>query len=124
MNNTYERVQFRDKSKPPRPETTQTHLIIVSTSIGSTGKPLPSKFDARIDERLIVEQSRTPFVDGARALLKDNIASPGDLLIMRHAGSNVDALRASVGIAAGLTIAEDGPRFAKWTPPETRWRAE
>lgn len=76
------------------------------------------RFDARLGERLLLERSRTPFCDGARVLLREGLAQPGDLLIMRHAGSGHDALRAGVSVAAGLSVAEetaDGkPRFVKW----------
>jgi hypothetical protein len=122
-----ERLQLKDRSRPapPRPPTTQTHVIIASPSIGSSGKPVPGKFDARIDERVLAEQSRTPFCDAARALLEDGFASHHDILIMRHIGSEVDALKANIGIAAKLTVADEPrPRFARWTPPETRWRAQ
>jgi hypothetical protein len=138
-----ERVQFRDKSKPAplRPPSTQTHFIIVSPAIGSTGKPLPGKWDAGLTEtsasksdaekgktlegRLLVSQSRTPFRDAARCLLKDGTASEPDILIMRHLNASHDALKANIGIAAKLTVAEEPRlRFAKWTPPETRWRGQ
>jgi hypothetical protein len=84
------------------------------------GGTIPGKFEARLGERLIVEASRTPFCDGARVLLAQGLAAPGDLLIMRHAGSGCDALTAAVGVAAGLTVKEetaDGkPRFVSWQP--------
>ena len=50
----------------------------------------------------------TPLLDGARALLARGIAQPDDTIAMRHTGSHVDALRARVGVAAGLAI-EDRP---------------
>jgi hypothetical protein len=120
-----ERVRFKDKPHPAPPHPPTTRTIIVSPSIGFTEKPLPGKFDAHLGERLLVQQSRTPFVDAARILLGDGTASAGDMLVMRHAGSSHDALKANIGIAAKLTVAEEPrPRFAKWTPPETRWRGQ
>ena len=41
-------------------------------------------------------------------LLAQGSAQPEDTIVMRHAGSDVDALRARVGTAAGLAI-EDRP---------------
>ena len=79
------------------------------------------KSDALIGGRQIVAMSRTPFCDGARALLADGTALPGDALIMRRASSEHDALKATVGVAARLTVAESAtPRFAKWVAPEAR----
>jgi hypothetical protein len=41
---------------------------------------------------------------------------------MRHAGSDTIALKATVGVAAGLTVSEEGstgaPQFTKWQPFE------
>jgi hypothetical protein len=42
---------------------------------------------------------------------------PDTTLVMRHAGSDVMALRGRLGIAAGLTFDEyNGTRFAPWKP--------
>jgi hypothetical protein len=61
------------------------------------------------------------FLDAARELLRSGIAEPNDVLIMQHASSHTEALRANIGIAAKLTIEErdDGPhsiRFVAWKP--------
>jgi hypothetical protein len=96
------------------------HVISLMSACKRNGDLLPGKFDGYIGERQIVAASRTPFCDGARALLADGSARPNDSLIMRHAGSQHDALRASVAVAAKLTIKEetkDGkPRFESWHP--------
>jgi hypothetical protein len=96
------------------------HTINVVPACKHNGKLLPGKFDAFINERRIVVASRTPFCDGARVLLAEGLAMPSDVLIMRHAGSQVDALKAAVGVAAKLTVKEetaDGkPRFGSWRP--------
>jgi hypothetical protein len=88
------------------------------------GGTIPGKFDVRHGDRLIVDASRTPFCDGARVLLAEGIAVPGDMLIMRHAGSDHDALKASVGVAAKLTVNESSgngtPRFVPWRPMPSR----
>jgi hypothetical protein len=79
----------------------------------------PGRFDALHGDRCLVERSRTPFCDGARALLAQGLADPGDRLVMRHAGSETDAMVSTVGTAAKLTVAEgkDGkPRVIAWRP--------
>ena len=94
----------------------QHKVLVVSPALHKNGGTIPGKFDARLGERLIVEASRIPFCDGARVLLAKGLAAPGDLLIMRHAGSDHDALRAAVGVAAKLTVNETvgTPRFVRW----------
>jgi hypothetical protein len=100
-----------------------THVSTVSPAPRKSrqGGTIPGKFEARLGERLIVEASRTPFCDGARTLLAEGLAAPGDLLIMRHAASpGCDAIKAAVGVAAALTVNETSgtgtPRFACWKP--------
>ena len=82
----------------------------------------PGKFAAFLGERQIVAASRTPFCDGARALLAEGAAAPSDLLIMRHTGSEHDALKAAVGVAAKLTVTESNgpPEFRPWKPMPQR----
>jgi hypothetical protein len=77
----------------------------------------PGRFDARHGDQLLVERTRTPFCDGARALLAAGLADPGDRLVMRYAGSESDALISTVGTAAKLTVPEEPkPRLIKWKP--------
>jgi hypothetical protein len=64
----------------------------------------------------LAESTRTPFLDSARILLTSRLADPSDILVMRHEGSAHDALRAKVGVAAKLTVNEDGPRFTRHDP--------
>jgi hypothetical protein len=91
------------------------HTISVAPAHKRNGEPLPGKFDALANERRIVAASRTPFCDSARVLLAEGLAAPSDVLIMRHVGSQVDALKAAVGVAAKLTVNETAgtgtPRF-------------
>ena len=56
-------------------------------------------------------------MDSARRLL-DLGHDPSAKLVMRHAGSDVDSLRATVDAAAKLTVKEDDsvPRFRRWKP--------
>jgi hypothetical protein len=74
------------------------------------------RFAARLDGRVLVNSSRTPFLDAARRLIAEG-ADPSGIIIMRHRGSDVDALRARLGVAAGLTVEERDsrtPRFVRW----------
>jgi hypothetical protein len=81
----------------------------------------PGRFDAHYGDRLLVERSRTPFCDGARALLDKGLADPGDRLVMRYAGSESDALISTVGTAAKLTVSDANgpPQFRPWKPFQT-----
>jgi hypothetical protein len=78
------------------------------------------RFAARLDGRLLAT-SRTPFCDAARALIAEG-ADPSTILIMRHAGSEIDALRARLSVAARLTVEErpsgGPPRFARYRPQD------
>jgi hypothetical protein len=65
----------------------------------------PGRFEARHEGQLIAV-SETPFLSGCRRLLVLGIADPNDVVIMKHGGSKVEALRSRVGVAAGLTIEE------------------
>ena len=79
-------------------------------------------FDGAVDGRRVVARSPTPFTDAARVLLAAGEDSTRPL-VMHHAGSAHDALRSTVGRAAGLTVAESAgrPRLAKWRPND--WTA-
>ena len=82
----------------------------------------PGHFDAVVNGELLVRSSRTPFCDAARVLIDRGVDS-NSWLILRHAGSDIDSLRAKVGVAAKLTVAEgerDAPRFRRWKPPHFR----
>jgi hypothetical protein len=96
---------------------------------GSTGGPAflvtiapvekaPGRFSAQRGDRLLVKSSRQPFLDAARRLLLDG-CDPGAIIIMRHAGSDIDALRSTAGAAAKLTV-EEGDRTA---PSIRSWKA-
>jgi hypothetical protein len=106
-----------------------TIVLVVSPSLNADGRNAYSTrgqlFDGKVDGRSVVKRSTTPFCDAARALLAEG-ARPDIRLVMRHEGSPHDALRSTVGVAAGLTVADataDGkPRFAKWQP--NRFRGE
>ena len=88
----------------------RTHIIAVSPHMRADGAKHPNKFEARLADAVLCI-SEQPLLDAARALLARGIAHRDDTIVMRHAGSDVDALRARVGGAAGLAI-EDRPSGA------------
>lgn|SRR5262245_12615132 len=84
--------------------------VVVVVSAGRT----PGRFTAKLasDRRVLVASSRTPFLAAARRLLR--LGYPADAtLAMRHAGSETESLRATIGNAAALTVkeTEHGPAF-------------
>jgi hypothetical protein len=82
----------------------------------------PGHFEAVVNGELLVRSSTVPFCDAARVLLDRGVDS-NSWLILRHAGSDIDSLRAKVGVAAKLTVAEgarDAPRFRHWKPRHFR----
>jgi hypothetical protein len=102
-----------DPSHTPAPTTKQVVILI---------EPVDrrDRFAARLDVRLLVKSSRTPFLDAARALIALGF-HPDSTLVMRHTGSEVDALRARLGTAAGLTVEDcpggsKPPRFVRYRP--------
>lgn len=71
------------------------------------------RYSASIDGRVIIANSRTPFLAAARALLAEDV-TPDSTITMRHHGSDITSLRSTVGHAAKLTVRENettGPRF-------------
>jgi hypothetical protein len=81
-----------------------------------TVAPAPrGAFDAWVRESHIC-RSRTPFLTGARVLLA-NGTPPDTVLLMRHAGSDMIALRSTVGAAAALSVGE-GDRLPTFRPFE------
>jgi hypothetical protein len=98
------------------PESKRTIEIIVSRHMRSNGKPHRSDFDCHIEGGAFLCTSRQPFLEAARALIAMG-SHPDVVLVMRHAGSRVVALRATLGVAARLTVDEhNGTRFARWKP--------
>ncbi len=80
----------------------RAHLISVSPHIRSDGAKHPNAFEARFAGEVKCV-SEAPLLDAARALLAQGIAHRDDTI--------VDALRARIGVAAGLAI-EDRPSGA------------
>jgi len=82
-------------------------------------RPYPTKwaglFEARVDGRMVCAKSRTPFLAAARVLLSEG-HDPATVIVMRHAGSDLDCLKAKLGVAAKLAVDDDGPYFVHWKP--------
>jgi Fe2+ transport system protein FeoA len=91
----------------------KTDRLIVVNPVGWQGRYAA----ALADGRTIVRSSRTPLLDAARRLLELG-ADPDAIITMRHAGSEIDSLRARIGVAAGLAVREDrgGPEFVRHRP--------
>jgi hypothetical protein len=62
----------------------------------------PGYYTARADGRLLC-RSRQPLLDGARELLAAGYPV-GTVIVLRHAGTEVDAMTSTIGAAAGLTV--------------------
>jgi hypothetical protein len=97
-------------------------VIVVSPATKADGQRAHSKrgplFDGHADGRVVVERSHQPFLDGCRRLVELG-HDPKAVVVMRHAGSDVDSLRAMLGAAARPTVKERGragPRFEPWAP--------
>jgi hypothetical protein len=86
-------------------------VIIVVSPVGR------GKFSARLDGGPeLVPASGTPFLSGCRNLLNLGY-DPSQRAVTRHLGADYDALSATIGAAAKLTVQDDGaPRFRRWKP--------
>lgn len=72
-------------------------------------------FLATIGGETAIASSRQPFTAAARFLMAAGNA--GDtILVMRHLGSQTDALRARIDVAAALSVSESAgaPRFVRY----------
>jgi hypothetical protein len=67
------------------------------------------------DKTVLVASSRQPFLDAARVLIAAGY-DPGCWLEGWRVGATAFALRARLGIAAGLTVDETRTVFAPWKP--------
>jgi hypothetical protein len=103
-------------------EGSMQHVI----SIDSVGR---GRFDAYYggSDRLLVANTPTPFLNGARALLAEGLAAPDDLVVMVHRLNPLaECLRAKVGKAAKLDrgkSAAAAPPIAPAVEAGTRQRA-
>jgi hypothetical protein len=84
----------------------------------------PGHFQARLEstDELLVGASRQPFVDSARVLINYG-HDPNAVMLMKHSGSDIVALRVRLSKAARVGVEEgpNGPRFVAFrTGPKTR----
>jgi hypothetical protein len=99
----------------PHPQAAHTavrpvdRVVIVVAPVGR------GKFRASLEDGPeLVPASATPFLGACRKLLDLGCYDPRQRAVMRHLGTDHDALSATIGAAAGLTVAESGtPRFAR-----------
>jgi hypothetical protein len=95
-------------------------IVVSPEPRNPSAPPRRSRFIARLgaDGRVLGAFS-APFLGAARLLLAEGV-QPETWLRTRHAGSEVVALRSTVGAAARLHVREetnDGkPRFTRWAP--------
>jgi hypothetical protein len=94
-------------------------IVIIVSPIRTS----PGRFEARLasTDELLVGSSRQPFVDAARVLIEKG-HHPATILVMKHLGSNIIALKAPLGKAAKLGVEEgpNGPRLVQYrTGPKT-----
>jgi hypothetical protein len=107
----------RASGQPARPQNNLHHrpeqpLVIIVDPVGHRGRSR-----AQLDGRVLVASSRTPFCDAARVLVAEGF-DPATRIVMRHAGSATNALTATMGGAAQLTVEEGDrvPYFRRWRP--------
>jgi hypothetical protein len=75
----------------------KTITVIVSPTADN-----PGRFDASLDGRYLVTSS-SPFIDACRILIEQG-ADPDAQAVMRHAGSDVDAMHGRLGNVAGTGV--------------------
>jgi hypothetical protein len=76
----------------------------------------PGCFSASVNGEIVIISSRQPLLDACRYLL-DARADPNSWVVMRHAGSDLEALRGKLGILAKLSVEDDRlgrPKFRRW----------
>ena len=92
--------------------------VVVAPTSRRTGR-----YVARLGERgrVLCKSSTKPFLDAARHLIALGF-DPGITLVMRHAGSETECLRSTIGAAATLTVEDTtyGPQLRPWKSLPTR----
>ena len=112
-------VSHPDAIRESRPDEclTSTLVVIVAPAPRSAGR-----YQVRLDgDDRVLCVSRTPFCDAARKLEAEGY-DPNITLVMRHAGSQTECLRAPLRAAASLSVEDTpyGPKFRRWKPISTR----
>jgi hypothetical protein len=97
----------------------QSIVIVITPSRSTDGEPVPAEFDARLeDAQQVLVTSRQPLLDAARKLIALGY-HPATVLFMRHDDADHASLRATIRVAAALTVDEEksrGPRLKRWKP--------
>lgn len=101
---------------PPRTPTTsadapQTVEVVLKP------KTTPGIFGAEFTGMVLVDASRSPICDAARALHRLGYRDES-IVVARHHGSDVVSMRGPLWAWRRLTLREDraGPRFVRWEP--------
>jgi hypothetical protein len=68
------------------------------------------RFEVDLDRRYLLSSSGAPFVDACRVLRAHGF-DPRSIVVMRHHGSDLDALRGRLGAVAELEISGGGVGF-------------
>jgi hypothetical protein len=92
-----------------------TAIIITAPAFDNTGKRLHGRFAAILEGRQLCV-SREPLLAASRILLAEGM-DPATPIIKRHAGSDFDAMRSTIGEAAKWTVREnetEGPYFVPY----------
>lgn len=93
-----------------------TLTIVVTRAMKENGSARPGLYEARLqgNARLLC-RSCEPFLNAARVLASEG-HDLATVIVMRHAGSDTDCLRATIGAAASLNVEENDrpPRFRPW----------
>ena len=95
--------------------TSKSQLPGRSSSSRPTARPEATRHGSSAPTRPCAS-GRTPFLTGARELLKRGY-DPSTIIVMRHAGSSTDGFRARLEAAAKLSVKEENgrpPRFVLW----------
>ena len=87
-------------------------VLEVKSAVYSDGRKHPNEFTATVNGKHICT-SETPLFTAARKLLADGLASPQDVLVMRHVRSGNDAIRTVVDAAARFSISEASGRIRR-----------
>jgi hypothetical protein len=103
--------QRPDEANPRQHSNPPATIKIVLEAINRRGRSSATLPDGTV----LVASSRQPLLDAARVLIAAGY-DPGCCLEGFRAGAKTFALRARLGIAAGLVVDETRTVFAKWNP--------
>jgi hypothetical protein len=101
----------------PSPRTPTTSGGAPEIEVVLKQKATPGLFGVEYTGTVIVEASRSPICDAARALHALGHSDDG-MMVARHHGSDIVSMRGPLRAWRRLTVREDraGPRFVRWEP--------